>query len=188
MKRTNVLITAIFIVLLASCKPKVDETFWETELEPKMIDALKISSMGMEYYVELAVLDAIPEYLLDTDWVYDLADYALGCFWGWIEMNGRISGLENSYDKFLDYISQVESERGLGGGHVSWEMDLIYTFARAAFDWTMDAYKRTPNFTLDYPVYIQTLGDRVYYETYCPENNESYTITEQDGVYTYSVD
>ena len=37
------LITAIFIVLLASCKPKVDETFWETELEPKMIDALKIS-------------------------------------------------------------------------------------------------------------------------------------------------
>ena len=168
MKRTNVLITAIFIVLLASCKPKVDETFWETELEPKMIDALKISSMGMEYYVELAVLDAIPEYLLDTDWVYDLADYALGCFWGWIEMNGRISGLENSYDKFLDYISQVESDRGLGGGHVSWEMDLIYT--------------------LDYPVYIQTLGDRVYYETYCPENNESYTITEQDGVYTYSVD
>ena len=183
--KTKLFLSSILVYFLTACTPAVDIAQWEDNIFPQMRD----------HRAYLMAIDALEQYDIDEHTMY----YDDNKYENTIEaMQYVISYVKDSLSSYCDaryiydILSAKEKEGKLFIKQNTIEEDFQLLLANAFFGSDVSSFKKTyilnvakymqgqmqnTIITMDTPQYTSKTKDRIIYSVYCPNLNETYTLS-----------
>lgn len=183
--KTKLFLSSILVYFLTACTPAVDIAQWEDNIFPQMRD----------HRACIMAIDALEQYDIDSNTVY----YDDNKYDNTIEaMEYVIRYVKDSLSSYCDaryiydILSAKEKEGKLFIKQNTIEEDFQLLLANAFFGSNVSSFKKTyilnvakymqgqmqnTIITMDTPQYISKTKDRIIYSVYCPNLNETYTLS-----------
>lgn len=183
--KTKLFLSSILVYFLTACTPAVDIAQWEDNIFPQMRD----------HRAYLMAIDALEQYDIDEHTMY----YDDNKYENTIEaMQYVINYVKDSLSSYCDaryiydILSAKEKEGKLFIKQNTIEEDFQLLLANAFFGSDVSSFKKTyilnvakymqgqmqnTIITMDTPQYTAKTKDRIMYSVYCPNLNETYTLS-----------
>lgn len=183
--KTKLFLSSILVYFLTACTPAVDIAQWEDNIFPQMRD----------HRACIMAIDALEQYDIDSNTVY----YDDNKYDNTIEaMEYVIRYVKDSLSSYCDaryiydILSAKEKEGKLFIKQNTIEEDFQLLLANAFFGSNVSSFKKTyilnvakymqvqmqnTIITMDTPQYTSKTKDRIIYSVYCPNLNETYTLS-----------
>lgn len=183
--KTKLFLSSILVYFLTACTPAVDIAQWEDNIFPQMRD----------HRACIMAIDALEQYDIDSNTVY----YDDNKYDNTIEaMEYVIRYVKDSLSSYCDaryiydILSAKEKEGKLFIKQNTIEEDFQHLLANAFFGSNVSSFKKTyilnvakymqeqmqnTIITMDTPQYTSKTKDRIIYSVYCPNLNETYTLS-----------
>ena len=183
--KTKLFLSSILVYFLKACTPAVDIAQWEDNIFPQMRD----------HRACIMAIDALEQYDIDSNTVY----YDDNKYDNTIEaMEYVIRYVKDSLSSYCDaryiydILSAKEKEGKLFIKQNTIEEDFQLLLANAFFGSNVSSFKKTyilnvakymqgqmqnTIITMDTPQYTSKTKDRIIYSVYCPNLNETYTLS-----------
>lgn len=183
--KTKLFLSSILVYFLTACTPAVDIAQWEDNIFPQMRD----------HRACIMAIDALEQYDIDSNTVY----YDDNKYDNTIEaMEYVIRYVKDSLSSYCDaryiydILSAKEKEGKLFIKQNTIEEDYQLLLANAFFGSNVSSFKKTyilnvakymqeqmqnTIITMDTPQYTSKTKDRIIYSVYCPNLNETYTLS-----------
>lgn len=183
--KTKLFLSLILVYFLTACTPAVDIAQWEDNIFPQMRD----------HRACIMAIDAFEQYDIDSNTVY----YDDNKYDNTIEaMEYVIRFVKDSLSSYCDaryiydILSAKEKEGKLFIKQNTIEEDFQLLLANAFFGSNVSSFKKTyilnvakymqeqmqnTIITMDTPQYTSKTKDRIMYSVYCPNLNETYTLS-----------